>query len=291
MSALKVFSFFIHSHLLLAFAAVALAVATQVQFGMNPHTNACLALIFFATLLDYNFHRYKAVRSVAGAESIEKLAWAAQHLKLVKFLIVISFSGLLISLPFVSRAILFALVPLAFISFIYSFSFPGKPNQSFRLLKIPGLKTLMIAIVWSAATVLVPVLQLEEPINQMNVLLIFAERFTFIFAIAIPFDIRDMEADKLLSIKTIPQMVGKSNALRISNLLLVISFTIATGLYLHAYMGFILAAYLVSIVSTYIFTNNKALKKVAFYYPGILDGCILLHGLLIFMSSFFLHWY
>lgn len=284
---MKVFSFFIHSNLLIAFAAVALAIATQVQLGMNPHANACLAVIFFATLIDYNFHRYKAVNSDAGAEKIEKLTWAVQHLKLVQILIFIAFAGLFVSLLFVSKTVVYTLVPLVVISIVYSFSFPGKPNQSFHLLKIPGLKTLLIAFVWSAVTVLLPVLQADESLMQFNVFILFAARFTFIFAIAIPFDVRDMEADKLKFIKSIPVVFGEKTALKASNISLLLSISLAIFYNLHENTLYLLYTYLISIVVIFIFINSRTLKKLPFYYHGILDGSILLHGILISLSHLF----
>jgi 4-hydroxybenzoate polyprenyltransferase len=283
---LKALSFIIHSNIFIAFSAVALTLASQVQLGMKPEMDAYLVIIFFATLFDYNFHRLRAINTSPGARGIEKLRWATGHLNLLKTLIVISLIGVSISLFFVRIEILYVLSPLALISILYSFSFPGKPKHKFLVLKIPGLKTLLIAFVWAAVTVLVPVLQTDKSIEHLNVMLLFTERFTFIFAVAIPFDIRDMESDSLAFIKTIPIVFGENSALKISNILLLLSLSIAAFHYLHAKMIFILPAFLFSIVITFIFINNKKLKKTPLYYHGILDGCILLHGMLIFASFY-----
>ena len=48
------------------------------------------------------------------------------------------------------------------------------------------------------------------------------ERFLFVFAITIPFDIRDMEIDIKEGLKTIPVIMGKKKAMMIANILLVL---------------------------------------------------------------------
>lgn len=250
---------------------------------MHPY----LAAIFLATLLDYNLHRYLTIIKPEGATS-DKFKWAEEHLILIKILIISSFAGLVVVLFFLRTKILFLLVPLAILSFLYSFPFPGKRNHKFHLLHLTGMKTFLIALVWTGATVLVPILFEVQSPGYQKVLLLLAERFTFIFAIAIPFDIRDMQADAISALKTIPIVFGENIALKISKTALLLSLSLATFHYLEAKLIFIFPAYLFSIISTYIFINNKTLKNKPFYYHGILDGSILLQGILIF-ASFYLH--
>jgi 4-hydroxybenzoate polyprenyltransferase len=201
-------------------------------------------------------------------------------------LIILSFGGLVVVLFLVKTEILYLLVPLAILSFLYSFPFPGKQKSNFRILKIPGMKTLLIAIVWTGATVLIPVFFEDKPFVHLQIILLFAERFTFIFAIAIPFDIRDMDTDSQTSLNTIPIVFGEKNALIISNAALLLSLSIAIFHYLDMNMIFILPAYIFSVLTTFIFINTKAIKNMTFYHHGILDGSIFLHGLLILVSFF-----
>ena len=265
---------------------MSLTLATQVQLGMQPQFQEYLAVIFFATLLDYNFHRFWAIHTNPEAARIEKFKWATERLTQLKILIIISLSGLAASLIFIRVEILFVLIPLAAIPLLYSFPFPGKRNYKSPLLKISGLKTIMIALVWTAATVLIPVLQPGNSVKFGPVLLLLLERFTLIFAIAIPFDIRDMQFDTLSGVKTIPIKFGEDSALKISTISLLLALLIAIYHYMDLNMIFILPAYLFSIVSTLIFINNKAFKSLQLYYHGILDGCILLFGILICLSFY-----
>ncbi len=251
---------------------------------MKPELNAYLAVIFLATLFDYNLHRYITIYKNPAAIKNDKLKWAAAHLSVFILLIISSFTGLVFVLFFVKVESLYLLVPLALLSFLYSF--PVKQKHHFRLLKITGMKTFLIAFVWSSATVFIPVICGNRSFEYWQIMVLFAERFTYIFGIAIPFDIRDMEADTLSLLNTIPIKFGESNALKISNSALLLSLSIAAFHYVNINMLFVLSAYLFSIVSTYFFINNKALRNMTFYYHGILDGSILLHGIMIFLSFY-----
>ena len=283
---MKALGFIIHSNILIALAALALTLATQVQLGMKPQAHAYLAVIFLATLFDYNLHRYLTLYNKPEAVKNDKLKWAKEHLNIFIALIISSFGGLVVVLFYVKTAILYLLVPLALLSFFYSFPFPGKQKRNFRLLKITGMKTFLIALVWTGATVLMPVLFADKPFDHLQIVLLFAERFTFIFAIAIPFDIRDMETDSLASLSTIPIVYGEKNAMIISNIALLLSLSIASFHYQDMKMAFILPAYVFSIATTFIFINTKSIKNMTFYHHGILDGSILLQGILISLSIY-----
>ena len=284
---MKAISFIINSNILIAFAAVSLALASQVQLGQLPQMKVYLLLIFLATLLDYSLHRFLAVKNSTGTVFAEKLQWSANHLTLLKTFIFISSTGLLMSLFFVESRILGLLVLLAAISVLYSFSVSGKPKNGKSILGIPGMKTSLIALVWTTATVIVPVLEGGFSDNIFGLILLFTGRFAFIFAIAIPFDIRDMEADRLASLKTIPITFGESNAIKISNLALTLSLLLMTLQHLFADQSYLIPASYTSVAAGGLFINIKSLKMLPYYYYGILDGCILLSGLLIFISYYF----
>jgi len=284
---LKAISFIINTNLYIAFAAVCLTVASQVQLGMHPQLQAYLAVIFFASLLDYNAHRLITVGSMPEAFRSEKYQWSATHLPLLKMMLVFAAGGLAGTLLLTGIKILFVLAPLAILSMLYSLTVSGKLKRNFRLHKIPFLKTFLIAIVWTSATVLLPGMLSDHSPGIYQVLLVAIERFTFIFAIAIPFDIRDIKTDSLSGINTVPVALGEKKANQISNGTLLLSMAIAVFHYQQQNLVFIIPAYLFSAAATLIFMNSHKLKKLPLYHHGILDGCLLLYGLLISISFFF----
>jgi len=285
---LRALSFFIQTNLLIALAAVALTLAAQVQLGMQPQAHAYLAVIFFATLLDYNLHRFIAVNNKRETLNSEKFKWASEHQILMRILIIISSAGLVIALFFVRNKILYLLGLLAILTVLYSIIVSRKQKSSFRFPGITGTKTLLLAFVWTCATVFLPVLQSGHTIDPVHILITFAERFTFIFAIAIPFDIRDMKPDSTAGIKTIPVALGRRRAMQICNTVMVLSLVIAIIHYWFLNMIFIIPACLLSIGCAIVFINSKKLQNLTFYYHGILDGSILLYGVLIWLSFYFM---
>jgi 4-hydroxybenzoate polyprenyltransferase len=284
---LKALNFIINTNIFIAIAAVSLTLASQVQLGFQPHFHIYLAVIFFATLFDYNFHRYITVNNKPETSQLEKYVWAANHLELLKILMIISLTGLIACLFFVSIEIVYLLVPLAILTFLYSIPLFKKQEIRFRLKEIPGIKTILIALVWTAMTVVIPTLQSGHEFRFLPFILVFAERFTFIFAIAIPFDIRDMRADALAGIRTIPVASGEKRSLQICYFALLFSLILAIVHYSLFHMAFIVPAFAFSIASVYSLINTKNLRNMQFYYHGILDGCIILHGLMILLSYYF----
>lgn len=284
---MKALSFLIHSNIVIALAAVSLAMATGAELGIAFQFHDYFLVIFLATLFDYNLHRFIALYNEPDNMHPEMQLWSAGNRKRLKLILLLSSAGLAISLFFVAKEILVVLLPLALLSFSYSIRFPGQQKYSSFLLWVPGIKTLLIALVWSSATVFIPFLQSGFTTGSTSVMLIFAERFAFIFAIAIPFDIRDMKRDALAGIMSIPVIFGKKRALQICNSLMIVSLCIACYHYFSENMPFVFIAYFVSIVLTLIFINSRKINSYPFYYHGILDGSILLHGLLICFGFLF----
>ena len=284
---MKALKFIINSNILIAFAAVSLTLASQVQLGMTPQPELYMMIIFFATLLDYNFHRFITLNNRPGIRLAEKYYWAAAHLLLLKTLIAVSIAGLGITLLLASARVIIFLGLMAMLTLFYSIPAYRKSGISSRFLKIPGIKTLLIAFVWTAVTVFLPIIHSGIPTDTNQILLLFAERLIYIFAIAIPFDIRDMKNDELAGLRTIPLAFGEKTARKISNIALLFSLSIAIFHYTDLNMIFIIPAYVSCIIVSLALINIRKLAGLTNYYHGLLDGSILLFGILIGLSYYF----
>ena len=282
---MKALHFIINANLLIATAAVLLAMSTQVQLGLPASLDAGLLLIFFATSADYNLHRLLAVYKNAGAAPTAKLAWANGHRRLLMTLTACSAAGLIICLFYVKTEVLFLLMPLALFSFAYSFFTRFRVQIAARVFAFPGIKTIILALVWASATVFIPALQAQTGLCNLQMLLVFAQRLIFIFAIAIPFDIRDMIDDSKAGIISIPILAGAKNAIRICNTALVLSVVPAILQYLSSGVLFMVPASLLSLVLILFLVNNKKAKSHPLYYHGILDGSIMMYALIVILSA------
>ena len=278
---LKIFAFLIDTNIFISLAAVALTLQTQVQLGMRPQFHPYLLLLFFATIFDYNLHRLITVLINKEALNSVKHKWVKQNLLLFYLLVAFSVLGFCWTVFYADIKVLIALAPLAGITLFYSLPIFKNKKTIFRLREIPCLKIFLISFVWSASTIFLPIIQSSAVFNKEQVVFIFIERFLFVFAITIPFDIRDMRADAKEKLTTIPILIGKKNALILSNFVLVLFTLLCVAHYRHTHFVLIIVAFVLSAISTFYFINSKKMQVKHFYHYGILDGTLLLQGLLV----------
>jgi len=83
-------------------------------------------------------------------------------------------------------------------------------GNSRNLRSLAGIKIFVIAMVWAGTTVLLPVINAQQLLNQ-PVLIDFFQRFCMVVVLTLPFEIRDLIYDSD-SLETIPQRIGISKA-------------------------------------------------------------------------------
>lgn len=284
----KLIGAFIHSNIYISLAAVFLTVAAQVQLGMPPQWHPYLFIIFCATLFEYNLHRLITILTNKEAMNSEKYRWVRENLKLFYLLVFCSVTGFVIVTLLAKIEVLITLAPFALITFFYSVPIFRNNRHFFRLREIPYLKIFLIAIVWSATTILLPIVQSAKSFSNTIIAFMLAERFFFIFAISIPFDIRDQQADQQARLKTFPLLLlSEKKVMLISYLSLAVFFLISIFHYLQAGARFIIGAMVLSTATTYLFLQSKKIKNMPYYYYGFLDGTMLLQGLLVLLFYYF----
>lgn len=279
---MKFIHFLINTNIYISLAAVALTVETQLQLGMPPQWHPYLFIIFFATLFDYNLHRLVTVLTNKEALNSDKHKWLKEYLKLFYALVGFSVIGFIIAVCLAKEEVLITLSPFALITFFYSLPIFKNQKYLFRLREIPFLKIFLISIVWSATTIILPIVQSEKSFDFVHVGLMLLERFLFVFAITIPFDIRDMRGDEQSGLKTIPLVIGIRKSIVLANTFTLL-FLIISLLHYYTSAFFILLAFVLSAISTLFFLNSKSLQKWSFYHYGILDGTMLLQGILVWI--------
>lgn len=111
------------------------------------------------------------------------------------------------------------------------------------LRSIPGLKLLIIAVVWAYVVGGIPALMAGEDFWP-----IFIERLFWTIALTLPFDIRDVELDAR-SLRTLPQLVGPRNAAYLSNAAIWISYAMAVMIFgLPMYLTFALYLFFATVL-------------------------------------------
>jgi 4-hydroxybenzoate polyprenyltransferase len=276
----------IQSDIYITLAAVALTWETQVQLGLEPYWNAYLFFIFFAVLFEYSFHRLFSVLANRMTKEFHDEDQIRRIQKKIQFMVGFSGVGLFCSAFFVNTEVLFIFIPIALLTLLYSFLIFGNKKRVSGLRKVPFLKNFLIAIVWSTATVFLPVFQSSEKFSKFEVFVLILERFFFIFALSIPFDIRDMQADKQSGLRTVPILLNTQRATNISYLSLATFLMISVFHYPVHQEWFLVIAFGISAISTSLFIHSKSLKNRNYYYEGILDGTILFQAFLVFVLYF-----
>src|SRR5690606_12880038 len=99
--------------------------------------------------------------------------------------------------------------------FICSAFYDHKKN----LRNLKGIKAFVVSLTWSVSTVLLPLLNNDVPITS-EVLVDLVQRFLFILALMIPFEIRDLKFDEP-NLRTLPQVLGVAGSRWLGVLLLV----------------------------------------------------------------------
>lgn len=171
------------------------------------------------------------------------------------------------------------LLLLAGIALAYNLPLFKFKRQKTGLRNIPGLKLLLIAGVWAASTVLLPILATAEiQINKLQTLILLAQRFLFVAAITLPFDIRDIDQDKAYALKTIPVQLGKQKTWVLSQIFLASSI-ILLGLFSNFYGIAFLSHALVAAFAGWLITRSGA-QKNEYYYFLYLDGLLIVPAIL-----------
>lgn len=272
----RIFDYVLFSNVFIALGAVSLTYSSITQLLLNTSNKTYLLLVFFATLFIYNFQRlfYKGKNN----DTSVRRAWINKNQQLVKSHATIGFIGTCITFLNCDRNLLFYLSPLLLLSIAYFAPF-------INLRKHPLIKLITLALVWTMVTAATPLLLANEPIT-INTLLHITERFLFITAICIPFDIRDLKIDKKENIQTLPHLVGESTAIRIGLLCLGISGIVITMEYVNGAIPIktLVALIISTLVAAILIAATRSKINEYFYVAGV-DGTMLIQGVLILIAG------
>ena len=277
---LKILDFLVVSNLYVATGTFSLT-WLSLQFYDNENLELPF-FVFFSTLFAYNFMRLVRVQPMLmEGDSI-------RHKNIFKYRVFLwvfcGLSGVLAFLFFgkVYEFIFYPLLFMGFISVAYSLPVYKKEGSWLRLRDLPSIKIVLIAFVWAVVTSLMPMQISGVAINCLKVV----ERFLFVFAITIPFDIRDLRFDSV-NLHTIPQVFGIKNARYIG----VVSLVFAEGILFYEYffLGYYslfsaLAIFLVYELSALLVYKSHPDMHERYFSLGI-EGTSILLGLLFYLSQ------
>jgi len=270
----------VYSNLLIAASAALITHETYYLLGVEPRWSPLLTVVCFATLLVYNLDRLVDAVEEDASGRTERHRWIDRHRTVLWGSTAVATVGTAASVLFVRAAVLWGLVPLGALALGYTLPILWGESGPYRLKDVAGLKIFLIAAVWAGATALLPALQIGASITDSVVVLTVAERGLFIFALTLPFDIRDMERDRASEIRTIPLMIG---AQRTRTLALVCTAGFALLAVAHRGLTVDSAALPCAVSAGVTFTLlwAESSDRPELYYVGALDGMIALQWALV----------
>ena len=220
-----------------------------------------IGILFFATWARYNIICF-TMPTVVTAEKFRFMKANSHWLKTTFFCSIFICLALFFTLDWAT--ILF-LGHLGFITFWYLFPLPLGFKKLPPLRRTPFLKIFLIAYVWSSGVYLLPLL---HEAWSWNTLIGFLERLLFLFAITLPFDMKDLEEDTKMQLKTIPSQIGVQKAKAISAICLLIGWAVSGWAYGSEQIWPLGFGYLTALLLTIGISPNR--KEI--YYLGGIDG-------------------
>ncbi len=262
-------SFCIKSNIWVAVCILGLVFSTEILLNV---TNYKISLfVFFSTIFVYNFQR------IVRTKTDYKLTY--------KFFLENNKNAIyiLMSLAVIVNIYLFYSFKLStqvmiFLIGVLSFFYP------YGLRKIPFAKIFIISFAWAVSAMLLIVLENNIPISE-SVILKFISLFLFVFAITIPFDIRDIDLD-LKNVVTIPLFFGVKRAKRVAFIVLFICGLISFFQYFKMYLSFSsLLALVLLYVFSFVFIQKSDESNEKMYYSFWGESLSLLSYFLLVISE------
>ncbi len=259
-------------------AATCLVIQTYVLLDLKINIHYVL-FIFSGTLFLYILHNIKGSKETEPEKIRDKIIVISKMKNLLSIFIGFSAGILMYNLFYVKLSTVIYLSILGFISIWYVVPIFGKQK---RLRDYSLVKIFLIALVWATLS-FIPVL--ENEVSLKVKILLFIQNYFYIFALTIPFDIRDCEYEKLNGLKTIPSMIGIRNSIILSVLLLTGSILISF-LLIEQYGKINFIALTTGYLLTMILIANSYNKKNDYYFTGVLDGMTIVIFIMILVFSF-----
>jgi len=274
-----IFNFLINTNILVALGAFSLYKVTEILFNISDFYLGCF--VFFSTLCAYNYMSFSVHLKIDKDFSCT----LSSNKKNTSYLLTI-FSGIIL-IYFLSLLgfVFFKLIsPLLLIGFLYPLYIEIN-GVHYNIRSIPLFKILLISLAWTYLTLGVPLLYHNYAIDYFFLDSLF-QRFLFIVAISIPFDIRDLYRDNII---TLPKYLGIWRSkifawfcLFIVDVLLIIDL-INGVVSLSIFFGLFLTIELTSIIIWISKPNNS---KV--FYGIMVEGLSIIMCLFVYTFNYFL---
>lgn len=264
----------VRTHLWLGISA-ALCTWGTFLLVQQPVNFIYLLFVLTGTMAVYGIHSYFSAKELANEHAATE-----DFSSELKIFLLCSSIATIIGYFFLNRSIQYIVLIPGLLAILYDFPFyKGK-----RLKDFPFVKIIAIVIAWTIITYGVSLQNIPQWWGEVGYLFLMADRLLFFFALAIPFDVRDIQYDLDHSIKTIPNSIGlvKSEYLALFSLFCAGGFmtmgVLELGIDPEIQTGLIFVYMLLGI---FIIQVKRAPQQP--FYSWLVDGILFLYGLIILL--------
>ena len=264
--------FFINTNIWVGFCVVALTVSSEI---LLESTNLKISsFVFFATIFAYNFQRI--VRLKKGHNHACK-NWLENNIKEICLLIFFATIASVYIFITLERCTQIAILFMAIICLFYPFG----------IRRIPFAKIFIISFVWTVSTMLLLILENNIAISQ-NIIWQLVSRFLFVFAITIPFDIRDFKYDSK-NLITIPIFFGviRSKIFAFFALFICVLISLFQHLGMHLNLPNLLALILLYILASIFIKKSDERNRKTYFSFWVESLSVFSYFLLVIAESIF----
>lgn len=254
---------------------------------ITPVFDILIIMSGVSTLFTYLLIRIAAISRIKNYEPEPRWDFFLLNMFWMRLITIISAIITIILYFLLPRNVQLILLIPGLISLLYGVSLKIN-GKRIKLRDLGFIKIFLIALVWAFAGSYMPAVNAGESINSIPVLILFLANFFYIFAITLPFDIKDLSIDAMNNVNTIPKKIGVKNTLLLSYLLLFISAIF------HWYLQEVIlktvngntVAIGLSLIATGIAIKITQNRNNDTAYFGLLDGMIILQLLLVLLFNF-----
>ena len=260
----------IRSNIFVAICAASLSWQSILVCGYPIYRIKETIVVFLGTWFVYNMHRY-----------LKKGIEAPKILGFNGHLIFMMISGIFMIpvLFYLERSALVIFAVCALITITYSINVV-RIKGKWRNLRQGYLKPISVVLMWTVLTVIFPLS--DNFTMSTDQLILLTERFLFLMAITLPFDIRDISIDEIQGIRTVPLMIGWKKTINLS-LIFVLLFAISVfvALFSKSQNPSVSLAYFGSAIITLIAVVKTNPNRHALHYSFTLEGLSLIQTLIV----------
>jgi 4-hydroxybenzoate polyprenyltransferase len=277
----RLFNDFVFGNFFIALCSAAMIWTTFLLNGIPVKVTPFTVFLSIATYLLYNFHRISYRIDFSGLRkfflSLNKIHFTRNE----KLFYVFSFVAMFACIFLLNFHILYLMIPLTLLALSYSIPMISMRKKKITLPELPLIKTPVLALVWGVTTTLVPVIEQNISFNTSFIWLQVFSRCLFIFALCIPFELRDVEIDKLKNIRTFPVIFG-IKAAKIWGSVIILLELLTHHLMHSLSSSAVLVLDLTSLLAFFwiILQNNR---REPYFYKFLIDGTMLIRFLLLFI--------